>query len=59
MKIFITSLLAIVGLTTACGKQPKDTYEVDVFKTKNGKEVHNDIILGIASVDETSVTCKL
>ena len=39
MKIFITSLLAIVGLTTACGKQPKDTYEVDVFKTKNGKEV--------------------
>lgn len=39
MKIFITSLLAIIGLTTACGKQPKDTYEVDVFKTKNGKEV--------------------
>jgi len=40
MKKIVTCLLSILGLTTACGQiQQADTYEVDVFKTKSGKEV--------------------
>jgi len=39
MKKLMTCLLATIGLTTACGQQPTDTYEVDVFKTKSGKTV--------------------
>ena len=39
MKNFITCLLATIGMTTACGQRPTDTYEVDVFKTKSGKVV--------------------
>ncbi len=39
MKKFLTCLLATIGLTTACGQRPTDTYEVDVFKTKSGKVV--------------------
>lgn len=38
MKKMITCLLAILGLTSACG-QKTDAYEVDVFKTKSGKTV--------------------
>ena len=36
MKMIITSLLTLLGLTSACGQQP---YEVDNFTTKNGKTV--------------------
>ena len=39
MKKIITCLLATIGLSTACCKQPADSYEVDVFKTKSGKVV--------------------
>ena len=44
MKKFITCLLAVFGLTAAnCqhnqGAAPTDTYEVDEFKTKSGKEI--------------------
>ena len=40
MKKIVTCLLAMLGLTTACGQvQQTDTYEVDVFKTKSGKPV--------------------
>ena len=40
MKKVITCLLAMLGLTTACGQAKKaDTYEVDAFKTKSGKTV--------------------
>ena len=38
MKRIITCLLATLALTTAYGQQ-KDSYEVDVFKTKSGKTV--------------------
>ena len=38
MKQMMTCLLAFLGLT-AYGQKSCDTYEVDVFKTKNGKEV--------------------
>ena len=38
MKQMMTCLLALLGLT-AYGQKSYDTYEVDVFKTKNGKEV--------------------
>ena len=37
MKKIITSLLALLVLTTACAQPQNDTYEVDVFKTKSGK----------------------
>jgi len=36
MKKLITCLLAVLGLTTACGQK---NYEVDEFTTKNGKTV--------------------
>ena len=36
MKKILTCLLAILGLSTACGQQ---TFEVDEFKTKSGKTV--------------------
>ena len=36
MKKILTCLLAIMGLSTACGQQ---TFEVDEFKTKSGKTV--------------------
>ncbi len=36
MKMIITSLLTLLGLTSACGQQ---THEVDSFTTKNGKTV--------------------
>jgi L-ascorbate metabolism protein UlaG (beta-lactamase superfamily) len=36
MKKIFTCLLALMGLTTACGQQ---NFEVDVFKTKSGKTV--------------------
>ena len=36
MKKLFLSMLAILGLNTACGQQ---TYEVDVFTTKSGKTV--------------------
>ena len=44
MKKFITCLLAVFGLTAAnCQHNhvaaPTDTYEVDEFKTKSGKEI--------------------
>ena len=40
MKKIFTFLLAMLGLTTACGQQPAtDTYEVDEFTTKSGKTV--------------------
>ena len=39
MKKIITSILALLVLTTACGQQKNDTYEVDAFKTKSGKMV--------------------
>lgn len=42
MKTFITCLLASLGLNLAYGQQNStsaDNYEVDVFKTKSGKEV--------------------
>ena len=40
MKKIITCVLAMLGLTTACGQQTTtDSYEVDVFKTKSGKTV--------------------
>ena len=46
MKTFLTCLLAICGLTTACGQAKEQrsgeaqvTYEEDVFQTKNGKTV--------------------
>ena len=50
MKKIITCLLAVFGLTAAYSQQnyedakaemvvTTDTYEVDVFKTKNGKEI--------------------
>ena len=39
MKTLMTCLLALFGLTTAYGQQKTATYEVDVFKTKSGKEV--------------------
>ena len=40
MKKIMTCLLAMLGLTTACGQVERpDTYEVDVFKTKSGKTV--------------------
>ena len=39
MKKIITSILALLVLTTACGQQKNDNYEVDVFKTKSGKTV--------------------
>ena len=38
MKMIITSLLAILGLATACGQH--EPYEVDSFTTKSGKTVH-------------------
>ena len=38
MKKIVTCMLAMLGLTSACGQQPKpDTYEVDAFTTKSGK----------------------
>ena len=37
MKKILTCLLAILGLSTACGQQ---TFEVDEFKTKSGKTVN-------------------
>ena len=37
MKKIITSLLALLVLTTACAQPQNDPYEVDVFKTKSGK----------------------
>ena len=42
MKKLLTCLLAMIGLTTACGQETgnpvnTETYEVDVFKTKSGK----------------------
>ena len=36
MKKILTCLLALLGLTSACGQA---TYEVDVFKTKSGKTI--------------------
>ena len=50
MKRIITSLLALLGLASACGQQgakdaaapvavPVDAYEVDTFATKSGKTV--------------------
>ena len=36
MKKILTCILAILGLSTACGQQ---TFEVDEFKTKSGKTV--------------------
>ena len=36
MKKLITCLLAMLGLTTACGQK---SYEVDEFTTKSGKIV--------------------
>ena len=46
MKTFLTCLLAICGLTTACGQAKEQrsgeaqvTYEEDVFQTKSGKTV--------------------
>lgn len=39
MKKFITCLLAILGLNTACSQNFENTYEIDVFKTKSGKTV--------------------
>ncbi len=40
MKKIITCLLAIFGLTSACGqKSYENAYEVDVFQTKSGKTV--------------------
>ena len=40
MKKIITCLLATLGLTTACGQvQRTSSYEMDAFKTKNGKSV--------------------
>ena len=39
MKKIITSIVALLMLTTACGQQKNDSYEVDVFKTKSGKTV--------------------
>ena len=38
MKKIITCVLAMLGLTTACGQKPvtSESYEVDVFKTKSG-----------------------
>jgi L-ascorbate metabolism protein UlaG (beta-lactamase superfamily) len=36
MKKILMSLLAVMGLTTACGQK---SYEVDEFKTKSGKTV--------------------
>lgn len=36
MKMIITSLLTLLGITSACGQQP---YEVDSFTTKSGKTV--------------------
>ena len=41
MKKIITCVLAMLGLTTACGQKPvaSESYEVDVFKTKSGKTV--------------------
>ena len=40
MKKIITCLLATLGLTTACGQvQRTNSYEMDAFKTKNGKSV--------------------
>jgi L-ascorbate metabolism protein UlaG (beta-lactamase superfamily) len=42
IKTFITCLLAFLGLTWAYGQQNStgsDNYEVDVFKTKSGKEI--------------------
>ena len=36
MKKILTCLLAILGLSTACGQQ---TFEVDEFKTKSGKTI--------------------
>lgn len=39
MKKFLSCLLVAIGLSTACGQQPTDNYEVDVFKTKSGKSV--------------------
>ena len=37
MKKILTCLLAVLGLTTACGQSA--SYEVDEFKTKSGKTV--------------------
>ena len=40
MKKIVTCLLAALGLTSACAQQPTTkTYETDVFKTKDGKDV--------------------
>ena len=39
MKKIIASLMAILGLTTACGQQKFDNYEVDEFTTEGGKTV--------------------
>ncbi len=39
MKKIFTCLLAMIGLTTACGQQNSGNTEVDVFKTKSGKVV--------------------
>ena len=39
MKKFIASFLAALGLTSACGQQKEDAYEVDAFQTKSGKTV--------------------
>ena len=50
MKKILTCLLAVLGLTTACGQGNSekkeagkavttDAYEVDVFQTKSGKTV--------------------
>lgn len=42
MKKIFTCLLAMIGLGTACGQQnavSTKEYEVDVFKTKSGKEI--------------------
>ena len=39
MKKIITCFFAALGLTTACGQAEQTSYEVDTFKTKNGKTV--------------------
>ena len=40
MRKVVTCLLAMLGLTTACGQQNyEERYEVDMFKTKSGKTV--------------------
>ncbi|MCH5307437.1 MAG: MBL fold metallo-hydrolase [Prevotella sp.] len=39
MKKILTSLLTLMGLTCACAPSVAEGYEMDVFKTKSGKEV--------------------